>query len=115
VEGPESNYHPRTKLEIEHPETLTRTAMVRTRRHKFVLRPAGQCELYDFTEDARELHNLYGDQSTRSLEEDLRARLLNWYVNTTGVAPNDKDQRSAPPYIPTPNFRNPNWQRDYEV
>jgi hypothetical protein len=64
-------------------------------------------------EDARELHNLYGDQKTRRVEGDLRARLLNWYVNTTGVAPTDKDQRSAPPYIPTPNFRNPNWQRDY--
>jgi choline-sulfatase len=115
VEAPESIYHARLKLEMDHPETISRTAMVRTPNYKLVLRPAGQCELYDLREDARELYNLYGEQSTRSVEEDLRARLLNWYINTTGVAPPDKDQRGAPPYIPTPSFRNPNWQRDNEV
>jgi hypothetical protein len=87
--------------------------MVRTRTHKLALRPTGQCELYDLREDPRELHNPSGDQSTRSVEEDLRARLLNWYVNTTGVSPIDKDPRNLPPYSPMPKFQTPNWQREY--
>jgi hypothetical protein len=27
---------------------------------------------------------------------------MNWYINTTGVAPPDKDSRPTPPYYPTP-------------
>jgi hypothetical protein len=31
-----------------------------------------------------------------------QARLMNWYINTTGVPPTDRDPRPTPPYYPMP-------------
>lgn len=94
-------YTPKLKLQNEHPETITRTASVRTRTHKLISRPNGQSELYDCVADPQLLHNLYGQASVAAQQGELQQRLLNWYINTTGVAPMDKDSRSQPPFYPT--------------
>ena len=87
---------------------ITRSAMVRTRTHKLILRPQGQSELYAYRDDPRELHNLYGESSVAGVEHELERRLAAWYLQTTGIAPFDKDQRGFPQFYPTPDFRKQN-------
>lgn len=100
----EQIYHPKTRLQVESPEMISRAAMVRTQRYKLILRPTGQSELYAYKDDPGELHNLYGDSVTSSIQHELERRLAIWYLETTGIAPFDKDARNAPPFVPTPKF-----------
>ena len=101
---PGSLYFPKENLEVKHPETITRAAMVRTHDHKLVSRPQGQSELYIYKDDPQELHNRFGDRDVAEVQCELQQQLLHWYVNTTGIAPFDKDQRGFPPYYPTPEL-----------
>ena len=109
---PGNIYYPKTKLQTDHPEMVSRAAMIRTRTHKLILRPQGQSELYAYNEDPAELHNLYGDSSVATVQHDLERRLAVWYLESTGIAPWDKDPRNSPPFIPTPSFSSKNWPRD---
>jgi arylsulfatase A-like enzyme len=68
-------YHPKTALELEHPETVSRAAMVRTQDHKLILRPTGQSELYDYGADPDESHNLYGESAAAGIQHQLEHRL----------------------------------------
>jgi len=97
-------YEPKTRLQNDHPETITRAASVRTRTHKLIVRPNGQSELYDCARDPGMRQNLFGESSAASVQAALQTRLLNWYINTSGIAPMDKDGRDPPPYYPTPSF-----------
>jgi choline-sulfatase len=97
-----SLYYPKEHLQVQHPETISRAAMVRTHDFKLVSRPQGQSELYVYKDDPEELHNRFGDRDVTEIQCQLQQQLLHWYVNTTGIAPFDKDQRGFPPYYPTP-------------
>ncbi len=99
-----SLYYPKEELQVKHPETITRAAMVRTHDYKLVSRPQGQSELYVYKDDPQELHNRFGDRNVADIQCGLQQQLLHWYVNTTGIAPFDKDQRGFPPYYPTPTL-----------
>lgn len=101
---PYSLYYPKENLEVEHPETITRAAMVRTREYKLISRPQGQSELYIYANDPQELHNRFGESSVASIQTALQERLLHWYLNTSGIAPVDKDQRGFPPFYETPDL-----------
>ncbi len=101
---PSALYFPKENLEVEHPETITRAAMVRTPEYKLISRPQGQSELYIYQSDPQELHNRYGEASVASIQVALQERLLHWYQNTSGIAPMDKDQRGFPLFSETPNF-----------
>ena len=70
--------------------------MIRTRDSKMVARPDGQSELYDLKKDPRELHNVYGDRSYSARQDELHARLLDWYIRTADVAPKEHDPRGFP-------------------
>ena len=102
-------YPGKNRLQIEQPQTITRSASVRTREHKLIVRPQGQCELYDCVRDPLLENNLYGESGTGDLQDKLERKLLYWYVNTTGIAPFDKDQRSLPPSEITRRFPDENW------
>ncbi|HEV2498115.1 MAG TPA: sulfatase-like hydrolase/transferase [Terriglobia bacterium] len=108
---PEEIYYAKTHLQLTQPDMISRSAMVRTRSHKLILRPSGQSELYAYGQDPDELHNLYGDASVAGVQHELERRLAEWYIKTAGIAPFDKDQRNAPAYYPTPDFRRTD-QRD---
>lgn len=95
-------YHARLQLQVTQPQTVSRSAMIRTQDHKLVIRPDGQNEFYSYGDDPQELHNRFGDKSVAGVQSDLQQRLLHWYIDTTGIAPFDKDQRGLPPYSPTP-------------
>jgi choline-sulfatase len=87
--------------------------MVRTQDHKLILRPTGQSELYDYGADPHELHNLYGDSAAAGIQHRLEYRLATWYLETTGIAPFDKDARNAPPFYGVPKFNSRGWQRKF--
>jgi arylsulfatase A-like enzyme len=108
VGGP---YAGKISLQNEHPETISRAAMVRTREAKLIVRPNGQSELYRYSTDPREKENLYGQASAAGLQGSLERRLLDWYIDTTGIAPKDKDQRNSPPYYSSRQAPPPDWQR----
>ena len=110
VTDPHEIYYPKEHLEVAEPEMITRAAMVRTHTHKLILRPSGQSELYDYRQDPGELHNLYGESSVQNVQEALVRRLAIWYLNTSGIAPFDKDPRDAPAFNPTPTFH-ADWHR----
>ncbi len=55
--------------------------MIRSREWKYVHRySVGPTELYHLTEDPGERHNLSGDPKTRSVEEELREDLTQWFA-----------------------------------
>lgn len=101
---PTSIYYPKEHLETSRPETITRVAMIRTPDYKLIHRPQGQSELYVYADDPNELNNRFGESRFASLQAELQSRLLSWYVNTTGIAPKDRDQRGFPQFIQTPDF-----------
>lgn len=111
ITNPREIYYPKEHLEVTQPEMVSRAAMVRTHTHKLILRPSGQSELYAYKEDPTELHNLYGDAAVATVQCELERRLAVWYLNTTGIAPFDKDQRGLPSFYPTAEFPKENWHR----
>ncbi len=112
-QAPGEIYYPKAKLETDLPATVSRASMVRTREHKLVLRPQGQSELYSYKNDPRELNNLYDQASFAAVQHDLERRLAAWYVQSTGIAPWDKDPRGAPQFMPTPALSVKPSQRDF--
>jgi choline-sulfatase len=94
--NPNNIYYPKIKLQNEHPETITRTTMIRTREAKLIRRPDGQSEFYDLTRDPRELHNAFGDASYANQRLELDSQLLDWYIRTSDVAPRKLDPRGFP-------------------
>jgi arylsulfatase A-like enzyme len=106
-------YTGKIRLENEQPKSVSRSAMVRTRTHKLIRRPQGQSELYDLRKDPMETRNLYGESSIGSLQQTLQTQLLDHYVNTTGIAPMDKDSRACPPFYPTrTDLVTKDWQQN---
>lgn len=91
----EGLYGPKTHLQNERPDTITRCAAVRTPRFKYIERPNDQSELYDCRDDPHQEHNLCDDSSMRAVQAQLQTRLANWYINTTGVPPPQRDPRGA--------------------
>jgi len=104
-------YGPKTRLQNERPDTITRCAAVRTGRYKYIERPNDQSELYDCQQDPMQLNNMFGDTVTRDVQSELQARLINWYIDTSGVPPAERDPRGAPvldrapqlEHVPTPS------------
>jgi len=94
--SPANIYYPKVKLQNEHPETITRTTMIRTLDYKLVARPDGQSELYDMKKDPRELHNVFGERAYAGPQEALQRRMLDWYIRTADVAPKKHDPRGLP-------------------
>ena len=76
------------------------------------LRPQGQSELYSYKEDPQERNNLFGEAGSAAIQSELQQKLLDHYLQTTGIAPMDKDPRGVPPFYPTnPGLTPPEWQR----
>ena len=89
-------YAPKTRLQNERPDTITRCAAVRTKDYKYIARPNDQSELYDCLHDPQQRDNLVGDGSLRAVQSALESRLMDWYINTSGVPPPQRDTRGAP-------------------
>jgi choline-sulfatase len=105
-------YEGKQKLQNEEPRSVSRSSMVRTRTHKLIVRPQGESELYSYADDPQERQNLYGDRSVAAVQVELQSKLLDHYIDTTGIAPADKDSRNAPPFYPNRPYQIPaDWHR----
>lgn len=105
-------YAGKIKLQNEHPKTVSRSAMVRTKDYKLILRTQDQSELYCYKDDPKEMRNLYGEPSVAKVQSELELMLAKRYLNTSGIAPMDKDPRETPAYTPTrADLIVPAWQQ----
>jgi arylsulfatase A-like enzyme len=92
----EGLYGPKTRLQNERPETVSRCAAIRTARYKYISRPNDQSELYDCAADPMQENNLFGDRALHDVQQELQTRIMHWYIDTTGVPPPERDSRGAP-------------------
>jgi len=97
-------YAPKTNLQNDQPASVSRVASVKTQRFSFTARPGAEGELYDRKKDPGLTVNLINSRAHSKVREDMQVRLMNRYINTTGVPPRDKDSRDTPPFYPTPDF-----------
>lgn len=89
-------YYPKGQLQQDEPDSVARTAMIRTATHKLIHRPTAESELYDLRTDPMELENLHEDPAHAGVRAALERRLLDWYVQTADVTPWDEDPRGLP-------------------
>jgi len=100
-------YGPKSALLNDRPETASRCASIKTGRYTYIARPGGQNELYDRSTDPWEEHNLIDDRSIAATRAELQQRLINWYINTSGVPEHDGDPRDLPQFNPPSNLQIP--------
>lgn len=93
---PEHIYSPKANLQKSHPESVCRTTMIRTSRHKLVMRTRDTGELYDLREDPGELRNLIDDPDCDEIRRNLERRMLDWHIRTADTVPFDRDDRRWP-------------------
>jgi choline-sulfatase len=93
MKDPGTIYYPKGLQQREHPESVGRASMIRTKTHKLVLRTYGDHELYDLEKDPRELDNRYGEKEYGAIQAVLERRLLDWYIATADSVPTEEDSR----------------------
>ncbi|MBD3230780.1 MAG: sulfatase-like hydrolase/transferase [Candidatus Lokiarchaeota archaeon] len=76
-------YYDKTNIPQDIPSTVARSVMIRTKNHKLILRAAGKEELYDLRNDPNELQNLFYNEKYRALKNELKEKILYWYLNTS--------------------------------
>jgi len=64
------------------PDAMARAKMIRTDRHKLIMRETGDHELYDLRDDRWELNNRYADPSLAAVRTELTERLIHWCLRT---------------------------------
>ena len=87
-------YYDKTNIQIEKPSTVVRSAMIRTKEWKLIIRNGVKEELYDLVKDPQELNNLIDDDACSEIILFLKEKLLRWYLNTSD---------------------NPRWQRSRDI
>jgi len=95
--SPNNPYYPKVALQNEQPNTITRSSMIRTLRHKLIYRPDDQSELFDLEKDPREVRNVYGQSGYAKAQDELFHGIIDWYVRTSDVTPKQLDPRGFPP------------------
>jgi choline-sulfatase len=86
-------YYPKSTQQREYPESVGRAVMIRTMKHKLVLRTYGDHEFYDLEQDPRELNNRYGEDIYKNIQANLERRVLDWYIAASDCVPTEEDSR----------------------
>ena len=76
-------YYDKTHIPKENHPTVARSAMIRTKEWKLIIRDKGKEELYDLLNDPKELDNLIDNTTHSKIKADLKERLLRWYLRTS--------------------------------
>ena len=76
-------YYPKVKLQLDNPETVCRSTMIRTSSYKLIYRTKQINELYDLKQDPEELNNVYQDPEYENVRQELEKRMLEWYLETS--------------------------------
>jgi len=97
-------YAPKTDLQNDRPETIARSASIKTQRYTYIARPDGQSEFYDRQTDPMETKNLVSSRQHERVRNEMGTRLLNWYIDTSGVPEEYRDARDMPPFVRNPSF-----------
>jgi len=79
-------YYEKTNIPINNPETVARSAMIRTKMWKLIIRSSGKEELYDLAYDPNELNNLIEVDAYHKVKINLKEKILRWYLNTSDNA-----------------------------
>ena len=92
---PTDPYFPKVALQNEQPDTITRSTMIRTLRHKLIYRPDDQSELFDLVKDPQEVNNVFGQSAYGKVQDELLRGIIDWYVRTADVAPREREPRAV--------------------
>ncbi len=76
-------YYDKTNIPQENPSTVARSAMIRTKTWKLVIRDSGKEELYDLMYDPNEASNLIDIYGYDKIKADLKEKLLRWFLRTS--------------------------------
>ncbi len=76
-------YYEKTNIPQEQPLTVARSVMIRTLEWKLILRSAGKEELYNLGTDPNELYNLIDSSTNEVTKNDLKEKLIRWYLRTS--------------------------------
>ena len=90
---PTGLYWPRVGLQNQEGPEHSKAVMIRTARYKYVRRLYEKDELYDLQEDPSELNNRIDDPSVSGVLQELKDRLLKFYLETGDVVPHQTDER----------------------
>ncbi len=94
LKDPRNIYYPKYLQQKEKPESVGRSVMVRSLDYKLIRRAYGDHELYDLKKDPKELNNVYDEKEYRTVQKEMEYHLLDWYLNTSDVAPFEEDNRT---------------------
>jgi len=86
-------YWPRMIMQRSEGPAHGKACMCRTKEFKYVRRLYEADELYDVRTDPRELQNRIDDPALVGVLDQLKERLLTFYMETCDVVPHDTDQR----------------------
>jgi arylsulfatase A-like enzyme len=86
-------YDKKSELQHADPVSVGRAISLRTERWTYVRRLYERDELYDREHDPRELQNRIDEPRLASTAEALRARVLDWLLQTADVIPWENDPR----------------------
>jgi arylsulfatase A-like enzyme len=92
-QGEDGLYWPRLSLQSVQGPQHTKAVMLRTHDYKYVRRLYETDELYDLQRDPGELENRIDDPALAGVREELRDRLLTFFLETADVVPWKADQR----------------------
>lgn len=93
VESCENLYWPRVHLQHSEGPEHSKAVMIRTKDYKYVCRLYESDELYDLKEDPGEQHNIINEPGMEKVLQNLKDRLLTFYLETGDVVPHDLDGR----------------------
>ena len=89
-----SLYWPRIKHQVTDVEPWhTKATMCRTHDYKYIKRLYERDELYDLRNDPQETQNLIDDSDYAEVLNQLKERMLTWYMRTADVVPFETDRR----------------------
>jgi choline-sulfatase len=77
------HYYYKIRLQNDDPSTVARSAMIRTKTWKLIIRSTGKEELYHLENDPRETDNLIDDPDYEPIQRELRDKLLHWFLQTS--------------------------------
>lgn len=98
--SPESIYYLKGLQQQQDPQSVCRSTMIRTAKHKLVRRTDARHELYDLQADPQELCNVYDRPEYAGIRVQLEQQMLEWLIRTSDVTPFDEDPRKTPDGLP---------------
>ncbi len=87
-------YYEKTNIPVQKPSTVVRSAVIRTREWKLVIRDGAKGELYDMLYDPIEANNLFDVSVYERVKIELKEKMLKWYLSTSDN-PNWKEHGSS--------------------